>query len=188
MNNLESCCNPRGRLSALCGRQLLSPGRTLGKHQANGRQYSQSDRNSEKGTPHAYGIGCDRRHFGCCRWWSVLSLSSPPEGSRTAPYSLDRSRILQCSRTFNALRAICKSRDPIQCKQDDVPVPPVRVCGQSCPRRGLVQAPQFGRDRPRLCIAAHGSDWRPLQTSCSVGRWEIRFNGLPARRERGPVS
>jgi hypothetical protein len=93
MNNLESWCNPRGRLSALCGRQLLSPGRTLGKYQANGRQYSQSDRNSEKGTPHAYGIGCDRRHFGRCRWWFVLSLSSPPEGSRTAPYSLDRSRM-----------------------------------------------------------------------------------------------
>jgi hypothetical protein len=44
---------------------------------------------SEKGIPHAYRISFDRRHFGRCRWGSIRRSASPPEGCRTAAFSLN---------------------------------------------------------------------------------------------------
>ncbi len=36
---------------------------------------SETSRGSEKGIPHAYGIGLDRLHFSRCRWWSDFCFS-----------------------------------------------------------------------------------------------------------------
>ena len=71
-----NCCHPAKLLASELDRNIA---------------YEMS-RDSEKGLLYAYGIGLDRWHFGRCRWWSGLSVSSPPESSRTTAFSVTGQR------------------------------------------------------------------------------------------------